>query len=371
MKTALIHDWFYTNGGAERVVKSLNGILQDADLFALIDFLSSEDRKLILNDKKVNVSFIQKLPGAKKNHRKYLQFFPAAIERFDLSNYDVIISSSSSVAKGVLTNQNQLHICYCHSPARYAWDLYFQYLNEEGLGRGLKGLYARYVLRKFRSWDFITHQRVDFFISNSKYIAKRIKKVYGRESEVIYPPVDTNFFVPGNNGREEFYFTASRLVSYKRIELIVEAFNKMPDKRLFVSGDGPEFNAIRSIANKNITLLGFVENEQMLYYLQRARAFIFMAEEDFGIIPVEAQSCGTPVIGYGKGGLVETVIDGKTGILFKEQSIKSLLNALEKFQSITFDSDLIRNHALQFSEERFHKEFKNFLERKVVQFKSN
>ena len=313
-----MHDWFYTNGGAEKVVRSINQIFPETDNFGLIDFLGEEDREEILNGKKTQVSFIQDLPTAKSNHRKFLQLFPLAIEQFDLSEYDIVISSSSSIAKGVLTNHKQLHFCYCHSPMRYAWDLYFQYLKESKVTSGIKSAYVRYVLHKMRMWDIATVNRVDYFIANSKYIAQRIKKVYNRETRVIYPPVDVDRFQLNPN-KQDYYFTASRMVPYKKIETIVEAFNQMSDKKLIVAGDGPEFKKISKIACDNVKLLGYLDSKSLVNYMSEAKAFVFAAEEDFGIVPVEAQACGTPVIGYGIGGVSETVADNKSGILFYRQ----------------------------------------------------
>ncbi|MFV0530125.1 MAG: glycosyltransferase [Flavobacteriales bacterium] len=369
MKKALVHDWYYVNGGAEKVIQSFNNIWNDFEHYALVDFLSEKDKNTILGDKKISTSFIQKLPTAKSNHRKFLQLFPYAIEQFNLSEYDLVLSSSASIAKGVLTNQNQLHICYCHSPMRYAWDLYHQYLEEANLKKGMKSLYAKYVLHKIRLWDLATVNRVDLFIANSKYIAKRIKKIYNRESKVIYPPVDINSFSLETK-KEDYYFTASRMVSYKKIELIVKAFNKMPSKKLIVSGDGPEFERIKKITNTNIELLGFVESEVLINYMKKAKAFVFAAEEDFGIIPVEAQACGTPVIAFGKGGVLETVIDKVTGVFFYKQEEKHIINAIDKFGSLTFDSEAIRKHTLKFSKERFEKEIKEFVEVKYKEFKT-
>lgn len=367
MKKALVHDWYYVNGGAEKVIHSINNIWDDFDHYALIDFLSEKDRKYILNDKKAHTSFIQKLPTAKSNHRKFLQLFPYAIEQFNLKEYEVVLSSSASIAKGVLTNQNQLHICYCHSPMRYAWDFYHEYLKEANLEKGIKGLYAKYVLNKIRIWDVINSNRVDHFIANSRYISGRIKKVYNRESTVIYPPVDVEQFSL-NKDKQDFYFTASRMVSYKKIDLIVSAFNEMPDKKLIVAGDGPDFAKIKKIAKPNIELIGFAGIEALKKNMQNAKAFVFAAEEDFGIIPVEAQACGTPVIGFGKGGLSETVIHEKTGILFNKQEVSSLKEAVTYFEEKKFDHEYIREHSLKFSKERFEKEMKFFVETKYKDF---
>ncbi|WP_242120115.1 glycosyltransferase family 4 protein [Aestuariivivens sediminicola] len=367
MKKALIHDWYYINGGAEKVVHSFNNIWEDFDHFGLVDFLNEKDRNFILKGKKVKTSFVQRLPTAKRNHRKFLHFFPYAIEQFDLSEYDLILSSSASIAKGVLTNQNQLHICYCHSPMRYAWDLYHQYLKEAKLTKGLNSIYAKYVLHKTRNWDVATVNRVDYFIANSNYIAKRIKKIYNRESIVVYPPVDVNHFTLEKN-KDNYYFTASRMVSYKKVDLIVQAFNQMPDKKLIVSGDGPEFKKIKSLAKPNIEFLGFTESKVLKRYLQKAKAFVFAAEEDFGIIPVEAQACGTPVIAFGKGGVRETVVPGISGIFFNEQTPEALINSVKDFETMNFDYIEIRNHSLSFSKERFEREIKDYVEKKYDDF---
>ncbi|MFD2602356.1 glycosyltransferase family 4 protein [Flavobacterium suzhouense] len=363
MKKALINDWYYINGGAEKVIHSLNNVWDDFEHYALIDFLNDKDREFILKGKKANTSFIQRLFGAKKNHRKFLQLFPYAIEQFDLSQYDIVISSSASVAKGVITNHNQLHICYCHSPVRYAWDLYHKYLRDSGLTSGLKGMYAKYVLHKLRIWDVTASNRVDYFIANSQYIKKRIKKVYNRDAEVIYPPVDTAFFELQIN-KQDYYFTASRMIAYKKIDVIVEAFNKMPNKKLIVAGDGPEFKKIKKIAKDNIEFIGFTNRDTLKIYMQNAKAFVFAAEEDFGIVPVEAQACGTPVIAFGKGGALETVKENETGVFFAEQNGDSIAEAVKRFEKLKFDHTEIRAHAGKFSKERFEKEIKEYVERK-------
>lgn len=361
MKKALISDWYYVNGGAEKVIHSINSVWDDFDHFALIDFLNDEDRNFILNGKKVKTSFIQKLPTAKKNHRKFLQLFPIAIEQFDLSDYDLIISSSSAVAKGIKTHKDQLHICYCHSPMRYAWDLKDQYLKDSGLDKGLKGIYAKSVLKKIKKWDLSNSENVDFFIANSNHIAQRIKKSYNKESTVIYPPVDVDFFSLEEK-KEDYYFTASRMVSYKKTQLIVEAFNELPHLKLIVAGDGPELEKLQQIAKSNIEFVGFITNEKLKVLMQKAKAFVFAAEEDFGIIPVEAQACGTPVIALAKGGTLETVIENKTGVFFKEQSVEEIKQAVINFETKIFDPKLIREHAVSFSKQRFENEMQVFVE---------
>lgn len=331
--------------------------------------MSDKDRDIILKGKKANTSFVQNLPKAKEKYRNYLPLFPLAIEQFDLSEYDVILSSSYAVAKGVLTHSNQLHISYVHTPIRYAWDLYHQYLKESGLDKGVKGKLAKYFLHKIRMWDMSTINRVDHYIANSHYIARRIKKVYGKESTVIYPPVDVEKFELCEN-KEEFYMTASRMVPYKKIDMIVEAFSKT-DKKLVVIGTGPDMEKIKAKAGKNIELMGYQSDEIMIDMMQKAKAFIFAAEEDFGITPVEAQACGTPVICLGKGGTKETVIDMVSGVHFMEQSVKALLEAVDKFEnnSDSFKPHKIRENALRFSKERFEKEIKEFVEEKYEIFK--
>lgn len=366
MKKALINDWYYVNGGAEKVIHSLNQIWDDFDHYSLIDFLNENDRDFILNGKKAKTTFIQNLPTVNSNHRKFLQLFPSAIERFDLSEYDIIVSSSSSIAKGVCTTKNQLHICYCHSPMRYAWYLQEQYLEDAGF-KGVKKVYAKFVLNKMKKWDVTNSHNVNFFIANSKFIAQRIKKIYNRESTVIYPPVDVDFFSLETQ-KEAYYFTASRMVSYKKTQLIVETFNELPHLQLIVAGDGPEFQKIQKIAKSNIQIIGFVDAMLLKKYMQKAKGFVFAAEEDFGIIPVEAQACGTPVIAFGKGGALETVLDNVTGVFFKEQNSNSLSKALHHFETLQFDPNVIRAHALQFSKERFEREIKSFVEEKYHEF---
>jgi glycosyltransferase involved in cell wall biosynthesis len=363
MKKALINDWYYVNGGAEKVIHSLNHIWNDFDHYALIDFLNETDRDFILNGKKAKTTFIQNLPTAKTNHRKFLQLFPCAIEQFDVSGYDLVLSSSSSIAKGVRTKKNQLHICYCHSPMRYVWDLQEQYLKDSGLNKGLKGVYAKYVLNNIRKWDVSNSENVTYFIANSNHIAERIKRIYNREATVIYPPVDVDVFTLEEN-KKEYYFTASRMVSYKKTLLIVEAFNELPHLKLVVAGSGPEFNTIKKIAKSNITLIGHIDRLELKTLMQEAKAFIFAAEEDFGIVPVEAQACGTPVIAFEKGGVLETVVKDKTGVFFKEQSVQSLKEAILNFATLEFNPKEIREHALKFSKERFEREIKAFVDEK-------
>ena len=369
MKKALIHDWFSTYAGAEKCIACFTNIWDDFEIYSLIDFLSERDRDKILKGKRAHTSFIQKLPFAKDKYRNYLPLFPLAIEQFDLGGYDVVLSSSHAVAKGVLTHSNQLHIAYVHTPIRYAWDLYHQYLRESGLDRGLKGMLAKYFLHKIRLWDANTANRVDHYIANSRYIARRIKKVYGKFSDVIYPPVDIDKFAL-RESKSDFYLTASRMVPYKKIDLIVEAFSQT-DKKLLVIGDGPDMGKIKSKASKNIELLGFADDKTMADLMGQAKAFVFAAEEDFGITPVEAQACGTPVICFGRGGALETVREGISGLYFMEQNIRELLATVDKFEQCyyKFEPIKIRENSLKFSRTRFESEIKSYVEKKYEEFK--
>ena len=371
----IVVDWLVTYAGAERVVKDFIDIYPDSELYSIVEFLN-DDAKKLLSNKKANTSFIQKFPFAKKKYQKYLPFMPLAVEQLDVSKHDIILSSSHAVAKGVLTGPDQLHISYVHSPIRYAWDMQHQYLRESNLDRGIKGLIAKWLLHKIRLWDYRTANGVDHFIANSQFIARRIKKVYGRDADVIYPPVDVDRFSLCEK-KDDYYFTASRMVPYKRIDLIVEAFSQMPDKKLVVIGDGSEMTKIKSKAGSNVEILGYQPNDVMLDHMQRAKAFVFAAEEDFGITPVEAQACGTPVIAFGKGGALETIrpfgVNKATGIFFSQQKIESVINSVKEFERI---SDSIspqdcRDNALRFSSDRFKKEISEYIDKKWALFNDN
>ncbi len=366
-RVAVIHDWLPLVGGAERVLEQILEIYPQADIFTLFDFVSRTDAPF-LEGKTVTTSFLQKFPKAEKYYRNLLPLFPYAVEQFDLRRYELVISSSSAVAKGVITAPDQLHVCYCHSPMRYAWDLQAHYLKHTGLSSGLRSTFIRYVLHKMRMWDVISSNRVDSFIANSAYIGERIRKTYRRDSTVINPPVNINRFQI-ETLKEDFYLAASRQVPYKRIDLIVEAFKQYPDKRLIVIGDGPEHKKIRALAGPNVQILGYQPDAVMVDYMRRAKAFIFAAQEDFGILPVEAQACGTPVIAYGRGGARETVLDKRTGLLFDEQTVPSLLDALERFERLqnNFNSAEIRRHAASFSDARFRQELKFFIDRELAE----
>jgi glycosyltransferase involved in cell wall biosynthesis len=365
IQIAIIHEWFVNYAGSERVVEQILNLFPHADLFAVVDFLDDSKRGFIQNQK-VTTTFIQNLPFAKTKFRQYLPLMPLAIEQLDLSAYDLIISSSHAVAKGVLTSPNQLHISYVHSPIRYAWDLQHQYLQESNLEKGFKSWIARWILHQIRLWDHRTANGVDLFIANSQFIARRIQKVYRRDAEVIYPPVDLQNYSLQEQ-KQNFYLTASRLVPYKRIDLIVEAFAQLGDRQLIVIGDGEQMGKIRAKAGRNVKFLGHREPEELREYMQNAKAFVFAAEEDFGITPVEAQACGTPVIAYGRGGVKESVIgldrDRPTGVFFGSQTVESIRDAIFEFENLGDRISPIdcRENAMRFSTERFQREFLFFV----------
>ncbi|MDA3875629.1 MAG: glycosyltransferase family 4 protein, partial [Halothiobacillus sp.] len=351
-RIAVVHDWLTTYAGAERVLEQILLLYPEADVFAVCDFLPDSERGF-LGGRQPRTTFIQKLPGARKHYRNYLSLMPLAIEQLDVSAYDLVISSSHAVAKGVLTGPDQLHVSYVYTPIRYAWDLQHQYLRESGLDRGLKGWVAKWMLHRIRLWDARTANGVDQFIADSGFIARRIWKVYRREATVIYPPVDVSRFTL-HVEKEDFFLTASRMVPYKKMDLIVEAFSAMPDRRLVVIGEGPDWEKIRAKAGPNVTLLGYQPFDVLCDHMQRAKAFVFAAEEDFGITPVEAQACGTPVIAFGKGGALETVRDlsvsSPTGLFFDAQSVEALIDAVRLFD---LEGRVIRPEDCRANAERF------------------
>lgn len=355
-RVAIVHEWLTSYAGSEQVLEQLINLFPSSDIFCVVNFLPSDEAGF-LRGKVPKTSWIQGLPFARKHARKLIWLMPMAIEEFDLSGYDVIISSSHGVAKGVLTGPSQLHICYCHTPIRYAWDMQHQYLRQSGLEKGVRAAFARLMLHYMRIWDLRTANSVDHFIANSRFISTRIQKVYRRTSAVVYPPVNTEAFCLDGQ-KEEYYFTASRLVPYKRVDLIVEAFSKMPEKKLVVIGDGPEMAKCKLKAAPNVSLLGYQPFDVLRERMQKAKAFVFAAEEDFGIIVVEAQACGTPVICLGRGGATETVVSGGTGLFFQEQSAEAICEAVEQFEAgPSFDPLVIRSNAKRFDRVHFRKNF--------------
>ena len=374
MKIALVHEWLTpkATGGSELVVKEILQFI-DAQLFALIDFESVNPHSY-LYQRHIETSFVQKLPFSRNGLQKYLPILPFAIEQLNVTDYDVVLSSAHAVAKGVITRPNQLHICYCHSPMRYAWDLTFDYLDRGNLGKGLKGLIPRYLLHQLRQWDVISANRVDYFIANSYHTARRIWRCYRREAQVIYPPVAVDKF-PFQEHKEDYYVTVSRLVSYKKVDLIVRAFNQLGFP-LVVIGDGEQMNELKSIAKSNIKLLGSVDGDTLKKYVANAQAFVYAACEDFGIAIVEAQACGTPIIAYDGGGAKETVIDiqqhpqAGTGILFSPQTEAGLIEGVNNFRKLsnTFNAQRNRHQAERFSAEVFKQEYWRFFEDCQQQF---
>jgi glycosyltransferase involved in cell wall biosynthesis len=367
MKVAIVHDWCVVYGGAERVLEHIIDCYPEADVYTLIDCVP-EDQRGFLRGKVPYTSFLQKIPFVKHLYRKLLFLMPFAIEQFDLGKYDLVISSSYCVAKGVLTGPNQVHVSYCHSPMRYAWDHYHEYLREGNLERGPLSWLARRQLHKIRTWDVRSSNSVDHFIANSQFVRARIQKFYRRDSNLVFPPVETGLFKLKEE-KEDFYVAAGRFVPFKRLDLAVEAFSQMPEKRLIMIGDGPDMAKLRSKAGPNIEFIGFQPPEVVRDYLSRARAFIFPSEEDFGIVPVEAQACGTPVIAFGSGGALETVVGlgipggretPSTGVFFDEQTSESLKTAVERFELAreTFSPRAISEHAAAYGPRAFRMNFR-------------
>jgi glycosyltransferase involved in cell wall biosynthesis len=370
MNLALIHDWVITIGGAERCLEVFHELWPEAPLYTLV-YREESVRRLGFEPGQIHASFLQRFPRAQKWYRKYLPFYPLAMEQFDVSGYDVILSSSHAAAKGVLARSDQIHICYCHTPVRYAWDLTHRYLKENGLERGLKSFLARFILHYIRLWDTLTANRVDYFIANSHYTARRIWRAYRREAAVIHPPVDVDRFRV-NGKKENFFLFVSRLVPYKKADLVVAAFTRL-GLPLVVVGDGPQFEECRRLAGKNVEFRGYQDDATVADLMSRARAFVFAAEEDFGIVPVEAQACGTPVVAYGKGGVEDTVVpatgdnwEAATGLFFHEQSVEALEAAVRQFLAWEgrFRPEVLRRNAERFSRERFKREIEMFVDRK-------
>ena len=367
-RIAIVHDWLVNYGGAERVVEELMKIYPDADIFTLV----YDEKKMgrIFPRERVRTSRLQKIPFATRLYTKMLSLMPGAFESFDLSNYRLVICSSSSCAKGVITAPLTPHIAYIHTPMRYAWDKYFEY-------RGRSGRVTRFFMDKWtpriRLWDYVSSQRVDTLIANSNYISRRIKKYWNRESTVIYPPVNVKELQPNGKPSEDFFVVFSRFVPYKRIDLAIQACGNLR-KKLVVIGSGSQGKRLRKLASRykdtSITFTGRIRDDEVRDYLQRCRALIFCAEEDFGIIPVEAQACGRPVIAFGKGGALETVINGKTGTFFSHATPDSVERAIVRFEELerqgAFDSDFIARHARNFSRERFAREIKEAIDRTII-----
>lgn len=364
---AFVHEWLTEWGGSEDSLRAMLACYPQARLHATIDYLSPADRSR-LGAETISTTFLQRAPAVRKRFWNYLPLTPLAVEGHDLRHADVIVSSSHACAKGVLTRADQLHLSYVYSPMRYAWDLHHAYLEDYGLDRGLKGLLARYMFHRLRMWDRQTANNVDLLIAISRHVQRRIWRTYRRPSSVIYPPVRTGLFQLEQH-KEDHYVTVSRLVSYKRIDIMLEAFRTMPSRRLIVIGDGPELAALRTTCPPNVSLLGRQPDDVVRQHLQAARAFLFAAHEDFGISPLEAQACGTPVIAYGAGGSLETVRGPgtgapPTGLFFGAQTAAALAEAVQAFERAgpVFAPQACREWAEQFGEERFRREFTQCVE---------
>jgi glycosyltransferase involved in cell wall biosynthesis len=356
VRVAIVHDWLYTIGGAEQVLAGMMRCYPQADVFCLFDFLTDAERSVI-GISTVRTSFLQRMPKMRSKHRLYLPLMPIAIEQFDLSAYDLVLSSSYAVAKGVLTGPDQIHVSYVHSPMRYAWDLQHQYLRESNLERGVRSVFARLLLHSMRMWDVRTAHGVNTYVANSHFIARRIEKTYGQRAEVVYPPVRVPQSPP-RSGKREGFLAVSRLVPYKNMHIIVEAFRALPDETLTVVGDGPEMRRLRTMAGPNVTLLGHVRDSEVQRLQASARALIFAGEEDFGITMAEAQGHGTPVIALGRGGAREIVVEegsSPTGLFFDQPTPEAIAEAVRRFilADVRFTPDNCHANALRFAEERF------------------
>jgi glycosyltransferase involved in cell wall biosynthesis len=367
MRVALIHDHLAQDGGAEKVLKVFADMFPEAPIYTLLYEKKHADK--YFKNRRIETSIIQRLPGGVKHYQWYLPFMPMAVEFYDLKDYDLVISDASAFAKGVITSPDTLHICYCHTPTRYLWSDTHQYINELRYNKYFKKVIS-YVLNYIRVWDRSAADRVDVFIANSKAVRKRIRKYYKADSSVIYPPVAIDKFSVAENP-DDYFLIGGRLAPYKRVDIVVEAFKKL-GKKLKVFGDGVDLERLKNIAGgaENIEFLGRVSDEERAELYKKCQAFINPQEEDFGITVVESMASGRPVIAYEKGGAIETVIEGKTGIFFKEQTAESLIEAINKFKSENFSPTEIREHAEQFSAERFKKEIGEFIQMEYEKFKN-
>lgn len=362
MKTALVHDWLNQIGGAENVLEALVALWPDAPIYTSMygPALMPESYQTW----QIRTSFMQRLPGVTKHHQAYLPFYPLAFEQFDLSGYELVLSNKSAFCHGVITPPETLHICYCLTPTRFLW-MYDTYRQREGLGRGSSGL-LRPLLAALRVWDRLAADRVDHFIAISQAVRARIQKYYRRSSTIIYPPVDVERFTPSVRAPADYYLAGGRLIPYKRVDLVVDAFNEL-GLPLLIFGDGRDRPSLQAKAGSNITFLGRVSWDRLVDLFQHCRAFIFPGLEDFGIAPVEAQAAGRPVIAYAGGGALDTVIDGETGALFSEQTVRALVDAVRSFDASAASPAACRRNAERFAADRFRRELLNFVEARLVE----
>jgi glycosyltransferase involved in cell wall biosynthesis len=357
MKIALVHDWLTGMRGGEKVLEAICQRFPGVPIYTLLHVPGSVSPEIEAHP--IHTSFIQKLPGAQTRYQRYLPLFPSAIERFDLRGYDLIVSTSHCVAKGVIPHPGSVHLCYCHTPMRYVWSAYEEYFGE-GRHPAPLSWFLPLMATYLRQWDVISNPRVDGFAANSAHVRKRIERYYGRKARVIHPPCDVDFYTPGGN-REDFYLIVTALVPYKRVELVLEAMRRVP-RPLVIVGDGVERERLEAMAPPGVVFRAWTEPEDLRDLYRRCRALIFPGEEDFGIVPVEAQACGAPVVGLGRGGLLETVRDGTSGVFFTDPTPEALLDALARFEERLFDGAAIRQGALRFSPERFIDEFDAWME---------
>lgn len=364
MKVAIVHDFLLKLGGAERVLQALCEMFPTAPIYTLL--YDEEKVGKVFPAERVRVSFLDKYPDFLRRHYRFLlPKMPRAIEELDLEDFDLVISSSNAFAHGVVTSLKTKHLCYCHSPMRYAWDYSHEYRRENDL-YGLKGMLYAFLMKYLRQWDRISADRPDFYVANSLNVQKRLKKYYQMNSEVVYPPVDTDKFKV-KEGHSGYFLIVSTLTPYKRIDLAVELFNKI-GRRLVIIGDGPQREYLQRIAAENIDFLGFKDDKTVVEYLQNCRALIFPGEEDFGIVPVEAMACGKPVLAYGKGGVTESVVSGKTGEFFFEPNVESMEDGLARLMHNErfYKPHTIRKQALAFSRENFERKLRSAI-RKCTQ----
>jgi glycosyltransferase involved in cell wall biosynthesis len=364
-KVALVHDWLTGRRGGEKVLEVFAEIYPDAPIYTLFHFPGSQIPDI--EQKRIVSSFVQKLPCLNKRYRFYLPLFPLAVELFDLQEYDFILSSSHCVAKGAIPRPDALHVCYVHSPMRYAWNQYSSYFSPEMLGFFSRRIIPP-IVHRLRIWDESSSHRVDHFIANAKAVADRIRRYYRRTADVLHPPVDTEFFLPGEV-EEDYFLIVSALVPYKRIDLAVETFNQTGE-RLKIVGQGPEYSKLKRRAKSNIEFIGLVSPDDLLQVYQKSRALVMPGEEDFGINSLESQACGVPVIAFGRGGAKETVVSGETGVLYEEQGIKGLSAALDKFKDMNFNKTKIRENAIKFSRDSFKKEISSYFQQKWAEHES-